>query len=226
MVNIALINKSHHPLVDVTAVANALNQQILHDVAPAWGVQANVLAVDPTTPLPPDTWRLTLLDEPGPADVGAYGYHLEEGANVVPVGKVFVKLCERNKEPWSSVVSHEVLEMLGDPWINIETRRRLSNGVVELWPRELCDAVQGDKYVIDGIPVSNFVLPEYFVEGSDGPYDHLRTLKAPFSIHTNGYSAVTLIRGGRVSNSTRFGAEYPEWKKTPITGRRITRLHS
>jgi hypothetical protein len=80
---------------------------------------------------------------------------------------VFLGLCEKLQEDWTVTLSHETLELVGDPMSNLwvqgthplDRRRR----VFHLF--EMCDAVQNETYTIDGVAVSNFVLPSYFSKG-------------------------------------------------------------
>jgi hypothetical protein len=117
--------------------------------------------------------------------------------------------------------------MLGDENINLDVSRVRRDGVVELWPRELCDAVQGLTYVKSGVPVSNFVMPEYFIEGSDGPFDYLKCLKHAFEIHHTGYSAIREVRGGHITDRDIYGAAYPAWRRAlnPLS-RKAARGHA
>jgi len=55
---------------------------------------------------------------------------------------------------------------------------------------EMCDAVQAESYEIDGIPVSNFVLPLYFTADSEkgGRNDFLgKNRLSSFGINPGGY---------------------------------------
>lgn len=76
-----------------------------------------------------------------------------------------------------------------------------------------CDAVQGLSYEVGGVRVSDFVYPEWFIPGSDGPFDHMRVLTKPFEIHPSGYAAIRRVNGGRVTARNVYGAAYPQWRK-------------
>src|SRR5436853_495964 len=76
-------------------------------------------------------------------------------------------------------LSHEALELLADPEANL-----LVQGPHPSRPRhkvfhwfEMCDAVQDEHYLIDDVPVSNFVLPLYFTSSDErgGRNDFLGT---------------------------------------------------
>jgi hypothetical protein len=90
------------------------------------------------------------------------------------------------------------MELIGDPEVNLlvagphpdPTQHR----DVFHW-YEMCDAVQSETYTIDGIKVSNFILPLYFTGGDefDGRNDFLGTRNPEgfslrsFGINLGGY---------------------------------------
>jgi hypothetical protein len=98
----------------------------------------------------------------------ALGYH-ELNFRGVPYGFVFRKLSERLKENWTVTFSHEALEMIGDPEVNLLVAGpHPENAKKEVFHwYEMCDAVQAETYIIDGIEVSNFVLPLYFTNNDE-----------------------------------------------------------
>jgi hypothetical protein len=82
-------------------------------------------------------------------------------------------------------LSHEVLEMLADPWINLSAQA--ANGDFYAW--EVSDAVEDDSlgYEIDGILVSAFVTPAWFGNGA-GPLTYPADLVTkPLQLATGGY---------------------------------------
>jgi len=100
----------------------------------------------------------------------ALGYH-EANAAGIPFGFVFTELVKQLKEPWTVTFSHEALKLIGDPEANL-----LVAGPHPEDPKkevfhwyEMCDAVQDETYKIDGVEVSNFVLPLYLVRGGRRP---------------------------------------------------------
>src|ERR1041384_5566078 len=73
-------------------------------------------------------------------------------------------------EHWSVTLSHEALELLADSETNLLVRGPHPNDATKEvfhW-FEMCDAVQAEQYEIDGIAVSNFVLPLYFTSVAGG----------------------------------------------------------
>jgi hypothetical protein len=48
----------------------------------------------------------------------ALGYHGQNHAGI-PFGFVFTELSKKLKEKWSATLSHEALEFIGDPEVNL-----------------------------------------------------------------------------------------------------------
>ncbi len=64
----------------------------------------------------------------------------------------------------------------------------------------MCDAVEEDTFLIDGIKMSNFLHPSWFEpfkHPSGTKFDHLGLLTKPFSMTKGGY--VILKKKGKVS---------------------------
>lgn len=170
---ISLINRSK-TVTDEAAqcVIRAINRQISQDFAPYWSFGAT-LRLEGAIGEHPNLESLSdmrgdavlyLVD--GTNSIGATGWHTTNFKDI-PYGLVFLGLCEELHEPWSITLSHEALELLGDPMGNLLVQgghpmdRR--HKVYHLF--EMCDAVQAENYLIDGVAVSNFVLPSYFSPG-------------------------------------------------------------
>jgi hypothetical protein len=80
----------------------------------------------------------------------------------------------------SSVLSHEVLETIINPFVS---------GREGTWAREVCDPVQDGSYPIDGVMVSNYVLPAFFnPQDVEGPWDAMGILSAAYSLSPEGYA--------------------------------------
>jgi hypothetical protein len=125
------------------------------------------------------------------ADVAeALGYH-DQNNRGLPYGFVFTDLASKLGDPhWSVTLSHEVLEMVGDA--NVTTlaagpHPKSPDRIVFHW-YEMCDAVQAENYEIDGVAVSNFVLPLYFTVGEQigARNDFLNRGKAEKSLRSFG----------------------------------------
>jgi len=169
---IAIMNRSTaiHD-ADAQHLVPALQAQLDHDFTPAWGIDA-VLSFVPTSETTgwQGKWNLVLLDHSDLAH--ALGYHdlTPEG---LPLGKVFVADDLKARALPSVTLSHEILEMLGDPHLNLLVQDT-SKTQPALYAFENCDAVESDRlaYGIGGVQVSDFVLPRYFDPGATaGQFD-------------------------------------------------------
>jgi hypothetical protein len=168
---ISIVNHTDGKLTDaqVQNAVRAINTQIAHDYKPYWHIHAELrlegsIGDDPDDKALPELrgdaiiylWNDTNVDD-------ALGFH-ETNASGAPFGFVFTELSHQIGEPWSVTLSHEALELIGDPEANL-----LVAGPHPADPKkevfhwyEMCDAVQDESYKIDGIDVSNFLLPLYF----------------------------------------------------------------
>jgi len=170
---ISLINRSKTiPDDEMQRVIRAINRQITEDFTPYWSFGATVRLEGAVgkrmnkQALPDMRGDAIIYVVDGMDAQKAEGYH-EKNFRDIPCGYVFLGLCEEPTSPWSVALSHEVLELLGDPMANLlvqgphpnDRRRKV------FYLFEMCDAVQCDFYSIDGVQVSNFVLPSYFTTG-------------------------------------------------------------
>lgn len=184
---IALINES--TVVEdgeITEIARALQLQVNRDFRPVWGTNATVTPLAKGQTPPPGSWWLVVADDLDVA--GALGYH-DLTPDLQPVGKVGAKLDLEYGASVSVTVSHEGLEMLGDPRINLlvedpDARR--------IYAFENCDAVEADElgYEVAGKLMSDFVLPEFFdpnFHGTGKPLSFRGNVSEPFSLAPGGY---------------------------------------
>jgi hypothetical protein len=199
----SVVNHTRGKLSDeqVQEGIRAVNRQIAHDFEPYWDFGAH-LRLEGTLGTGPDENTLPelrgdsiiyLWDEVNVDD--ALGYH-ELNAGGVPFGFVFTELVKELKEPWTVTFSHEALELLADSEANLLVAGpHPANPKKEVFHwYEMCDAVQDEQYKVDGVWVSNFVLPLYFTRDAEkgGRNDFLGRLykkKAlqSFSINPGGY---------------------------------------
>ena len=171
----------------VEKMVRALQRQVDEHFQPAWGIQAKLVFNEE----PLLSMKMFIKDRAADEDAGYLGYHFRDG---LPVTYVFAKDDIEEKGEFSSTLSHELLEMLVDPGVNLYAfgfyRDRSGKRRKAFVPYELCDPVEADTYKIDGVPVSNFVLPEWFEpEHEDGfmQMDFRGLLNSPFSLAPGGY---------------------------------------
>jgi putative transposase len=113
--------------------------------------------------------------------------------------------------------SHELFEMVIDPIANMwaeATRGRE-------FAYEMCDAVEEDTFLVDGLQMSNFVYPTWF-EPFKHPrgtkFDHLGLLKAPFTMTSGGY--VIVKQRGKVKERFRSKAKKKRFANETRRGHR------
>lgn len=145
----------------VEAVVPALQKQVSLDFAPVWGIDATLMFVPRGASPGANTWWLAILDDSDQAN--ALGYH-ETTDTGLPLAKVFAKTARQDGVQWTVTASHELLEMLADPEINLTVFVQPTATAGTLYAYEVCDACEADEfgYKIDGTLVSDFVYPTWF----------------------------------------------------------------
>lgn len=181
---------------DWNAIARALQMQIDRDFASSWATSAHIVVTD-RAHAPAGSWWLVILDDSDMAR--ALGYH-ELTAQGLPIGKVFAKTDLQFNLLSSVTASHELCEMLADPWIDRLAGFYTIGGAPAVYALEVCDAVEADQlgYPINGIQVSDFVTPAWFHPGEAGPFSfhNSGTTSVP---HYNTTGALQLAPGGYIS---------------------------
>jgi hypothetical protein len=231
------VNNASTVLTDdqVRTVVPALQTQVSRDFFPVWGVDADLDFVPKGQQPPTGNWWLVVLDDSDQA--GALGYHdmTPEG---LPLGKVFAGSDKQFGAQWTVTASHELLEMLGDPAINLTALTMTGfdvgqNVVGRLYAYEVCDACEADQdgYDINGVLVSDFVYPawfESFRQTGSTQFDFQLRITDPFQLLPGGYISVYDMTSGtgwqQISRPLpqRRGALLPP-QRAPIGSRRERR---
>lgn len=206
MKTVAIINKST-VLTDanVQAAVPAFQIQVSRDFAPIWATDAQLIFVGKGQQPPPDAWQLIVLDDSDQA--GALGYH--ETKLGVPIGFVFARTDIQNNLNWTVTASHELLELLADPYVFSTvfvpgSGRRSPPLLLAL---EVADAPESDQYgykinvTVNGtsydVMVSDFVTPAWFGAPlpSGGKYSFMGHCTQPYQILPGGYIGAMPLRG-------------------------------
>ena len=197
---IANLSKSI-PTADFQAAVRAIARQVKEDFAPEWDITATLSGV--TTNLkdgklaPVEGRRSAIIyvgesaEDPTTGVEDALGYHADNHRNV-PYGFIYLNICKAAGEEWSVTLSHEVLELLGDPTAATTISGPAPHGHAHAgsvyYDLEVCDPTQGDSYLIDGVKVSNFVGKAYFkLAGGTGKTNFLDLELEPFKVRPKGY---------------------------------------
>ena len=181
------INKATVSLgVDFDKLIAALQKFLDHHFVPVWGTPAKLVNASRAKA---GAWTMVFLDDADAA--GALGYH-DLTKNGLPLSKIFVKTTLGAGDKVSVTACHELAEMMVDPAINLWADGPDNT----LYAYEMCDAVEDDEFLIDGIAMSDFVYPSYFEafrKPKSTQFDYLKKVSRPFEILPGGYS---LIRKG------------------------------
>ena len=170
---------------DLQAFIQDFQYQISNDFAQAWGVDAAVNSGGAG-------WPITIQDYPGPNDPqGALGYHFLD-QNFTPYGVVFAQFALDNGISWTSVASHEGLEILADPLIDSTIFLDTSGGYGTagfLIAQEVCDAPERLTYTgpFNKTELSDFVFPGWYLPGYTGQVDQLGQVPGPLVLFSGGY---------------------------------------
>lgn len=182
---IACFNKATVPLgVDLDQLIAAMQDYVDQYVAPVWGTPAKLVK---STNFVKGAWAIVFLDD---ADQpGALAYH-DLTPDGLPESKVFVKTTLDNDDLVSVSASHELVEMLVDPAINMMTTGPDSK---LMYAYESADPVEALSFPVSKIPMSDFVYPAYF-ETFHKPgavqFDRMSKVAKPFQILSGGYQIV------------------------------------
>ena len=170
--------------VDNSQLADALpafQAAVTEDFAPAWNIQANLVLLPYGMDPPEGVWSILVSGDWSPM---YDGYHDVLGG--LPVGFV------SDTEGWQVTFTHELFEMLADPWTDrtVRVQRRL----YPFYYLETGDPVEDNQFAYtrpsaSGAPVliSDFVLPSWFRAGSAGPWDFRGHTTKPLQILPGGY---------------------------------------
>jgi hypothetical protein len=201
---ISVINLTKGKFSDeqVLRAIRAINRQIKEDFEPYWGFGGTLrleghsnrkVNADNVADMRGDA-ILFLSDKAKEGEDGSHGAN-DRG---IPHGVVYLH-PRMTYKMWTLAFSHEALELVADPEVNLLTLGphpdpKEKGRPVFHW-YEMCDAVQEEMYEIDGVTVSNFVLPLYFTSTDefDGRNDFLGTINGKnstlksFGVNPGGY---------------------------------------
>lgn len=175
---ISVVNAAEGALSDaeVQRAIRAVNLQVEHDFAPHWGMPAQLRLEGR---IGKRGSRKDLAELRGDAILYILKSHTEAGgehdihASGAPYGFVYLDVSAGLEDDWRTTLSHEALELIADPMSNLLVHGPHPAELGKAKPRlvfhwyEVCDAVQSEWYRIDGVPVSNFVLPHYFTRDDE-----------------------------------------------------------
>jgi hypothetical protein len=179
---IALVSESPRvSLTDLMPVCAALQKQVTRDLSPVWNIGATVDCFAALENVPPGYWSVTVMQNPpGQARGGIHEDRSGQPFALVP-----------DDDGWSLSASHEVMEMLVDPFSRFTISGqspRPGQGRVDFLV-EICDPCQTFGYSVNGVAVSDFYTPHYFdpVANSAVRYSFTGSIQAPRQVLKGGY---------------------------------------
>lgn len=183
-----LSNDQIQPLLD------AVQKQLDNEVLQYWGYTARfnllpmgVLNTDKTH------WKMGVFDESD--EPGDAGWHDDES------GQVIIEVFNLGTPNDTAItISHEALESITDTDANTTVEGLDPSGRPCIMYLEPADPVEDDSYAIDGIQVSNFVMPTWFKLPSvdftpDARFDFLQKVTKEFEILPGGYMQYSYDNG-------------------------------
>jgi hypothetical protein len=193
------------PTKSFLQAAAAVQKQITRDFFPYWGLPATVDVFEDLESVPSDYHPVVLFGDPeeliGRLDFAIGREYAQDliddferdrmsGLHLNAFTRQPFALVEAS-DTWSVTLSHEVIEMITDPFGNrliaaahpIDRRQRVK------YLLEVCDPCQAVWYPVNGVPVSDFYTPRYFdpVGVEPGRYSFTGALEAPQQILEGGY---------------------------------------
>jgi hypothetical protein len=193
------------PTRSLMQAAAAVQKQITRDFTPYWGLRATVDAFEDLESVPSD-YRVVVVfgnaDELTERLTFALGE--QQALQLIDVLErdrlAGLHLNAFTREPfalvssegvWSVTLSHEVIEMITDPFGNRliaaahprDKRQRVK------YLLEVCDPCQTMWYPVNGVPVSDFFTPRYFdpVEVDSSRFSFTGALTRPLHILSGGF---------------------------------------
>jgi hypothetical protein len=185
------------------SAAAALTIQVTRDLPQFWPIQATVRVLPDKNRIPAGVWPVQLVASLPP---GEGGFHTDK--NHQPYAKV---IASPSSSDWTIDASHEILEMLVDPYGNrlqssqsIEIDgNSIKDGTGEFeYLVEACDPCEANDYAypIQGIAVSDFITPHFYdpITTPGTRYSFTGAIKAPRQILPGGYISFVNTEAGEI----------------------------
>jgi hypothetical protein len=193
LVQVGLVDTTGTVDVDTLhAAAAAFNVQVQRDLPQYWNVQATVRLLASAKRTPVGVWPVRLVHNLPP---GEGGVHLDRHNQPYALVET-----TPGSDEWTIAASHEIVEMLVDPFGNrLQASRSIEivGGVIQDGPGEFeylveaGDPCEADAYAysIQGIAVTDFITPHFYdpVASPATLYSFTGAVKAPRQILPGGY---------------------------------------
>jgi hypothetical protein len=200
---LAVVNASSETDADVTKWTNACKKQCDLHVSQFWTYTVDIEFVAKGAIIPKADYYCGILNDSTQA--GVLGWH--EYMNGKPAIKIFTKECRKYGLNPSTTLSHEFAEMIGDIDCSTTVKGYDESGKACLYFRENADPVEAYEYNIDGVQVSDFITPQWFVKDSTLKLDYTGQCTKPFQILNGGYMEVSYDNGQTWTQIDKFSKQ-------------------
>lgn len=176
----------------VHSAALALNIQVTRDLPQFWPISATVVYLPSPKKVPAGVWPVQLVKSLPP---GEGGFHSDKHKQ--PYSKV---IASKGDPTWTIDASHEILEMLVDPYgnrmqssVSIEVvGGKIEDGTSQFgYLVEACDPCEDNSYAytVNGVAVSDFITPHFYdpVVTPGTRYSFTGAITGPRQILPGGY---------------------------------------
>ena len=204
--HIALVSLTREiPSRDLLRAAAAVQKQLTRDFTPIWGLRATLDTFEDLGSVPSDYHPVVVFGYAkelvgqleraiGPEYTAQLVDDFERGKLTGLHTNAFTRQpfsLVQVTDGWTVTISHEVLEMIADPFGNrlIAAAHPLYEQERVKYLLEVCDPCQAVWYPVNGVPVSDFYTPRYFdpVEVPGGRYSFAGEIERPLQILDGGY---------------------------------------
>ena len=183
---VALVSvTSRIPASTVMQISAALQKQATRDLGPIWGIAATVDAFDKLGHVPIGTWPIIIG---GNVPAGAGGFHTDKNGQPLAIVRAYEDL-----NVLSQVCSHELVEMLVDPFGNrfVPGDSPMPNQGRVNFLVEVADPSEAAEfgYSVNNLLMSDFYTPEYFdpVQSAGVRYSFTGNITEPRQVLQGGY---------------------------------------
>lgn len=226
---VAVFNNAKTPLgLNLDSLVAALQRFVNDHVVPVWGTPARLTR---TNGFKKGSWGFVFLDTADSPNALAYHDLTPDG---FPLSKVFVKTIADDGASLTVAASHELVEMLVDPAINMLTTGPDPKAA---YAYEAADPVEADSlsFKVNGFNMTDFIFPSYFEifrKPNSTKFDHQGKVSKPFQVLAGGYQIV--FKNGKwsqIASATKKKAlaredrkgHRSETRKIPLAQRRRSR---
>ncbi len=170
---------------DLLPVIASIQKQVTRDFGPIWNVQASISVFNKLEEVPLGYWRVMIVDDDDQIPPGANGIHLDKHHQ--PFALILARVG------WGLSLSHEILEMLADPFGNllVAGQSLMAGQGRVLYLAEVCDPCESPEcgYWVDGFLMSDFYTPNYFnpVASAGVTYSFKGSITSPRQVLPGGY---------------------------------------